>query len=85
MESVSVQPLPVIRQTGSKSPSMSIGRCRMDESPFFVGGMWDVWHQKEEDRLYTFTVLTTFPNEMSAQVHDRWQLAEDVVVTVFAA
>jgi len=57
----------------------------MDESPFFVGGMWDVWHQKEEDRLYTFTVLTTFPNEMSAQVHDRWQLAEDAAVTVFAA
>jgi putative SOS response-associated peptidase YedK len=42
-----------------------------DESPFFIGGMWDVWHAKEEDRLYTFTVLTTFPNEVSAQVHDR--------------
>jgi putative SOS response-associated peptidase YedK len=34
-----------------------------DESPFFIGGMWDVWHAKEEDRLYTFTVLATFPNE----------------------
>ena len=32
-----------------------------DESPFFIGGMWDVWHAREEDRLYTFTVLTTFP------------------------
>ena len=42
-----------------------------DESPFFIGGMWDVWHAKEEDRLYTFTVLTTFPNEVSATVHDR--------------
>jgi putative SOS response-associated peptidase YedK len=40
-----------------------------DESPFFIGGMWDVWHAKEEDRLYTFTVLTTY--EVSAQVHDR--------------
>ena len=26
-----------------------------DESPFFIGGMWDAWHAREEDRLYTFT------------------------------
>ena len=45
---------------------------RMDDgSPFFIGGMWDVWHAKEEDRLYTFTVLTTFPNEVSGTIHDR--------------
>ena len=42
-----------------------------DESPFFIGGMWDVWHTREEDRLYTLTVLTTFPNEVSGIVHDR--------------
>jgi hypothetical protein len=42
-----------------------------DKSPFFIGGMWDVWHAREEDRLYTFTVLTTFPNEVSGIVHDR--------------
>ena len=28
-----------------------------------------MWHAREEDRLYTFTVLTTFP--VSGQVHDR--------------
>jgi putative SOS response-associated peptidase YedK len=38
---------------------------------FFIGGMWDVWHAEEEDRLNTFTVLTTFPNAVSATVHDR--------------
>jgi putative SOS response-associated peptidase YedK len=42
-----------------------------DESPFFIGGMWDVWHAREADALCTFTVLTTFPNEVSGQVHDR--------------
>jgi putative SOS response-associated peptidase YedK len=42
-----------------------------DESLLFIGGMWDVWHAREEDRLYTFTVLTTFPNEVSGMVHDR--------------
>jgi putative SOS response-associated peptidase YedK len=42
-----------------------------DESPFFIGGMWNVWHANEEDRLYTLTVLTTFLNEVSGTVHDR--------------
>jgi len=42
-----------------------------DESPFFIGGMWDVWHANGEDRLYTFTVLTTFPDDVSRMVHDR--------------
>ncbi|RPI08188.1 MAG: SOS response-associated peptidase, partial [Actinobacteria bacterium] len=42
-----------------------------DESPFFIGGMWDVWHAREPDALFTFTVLTTFPNEVSGMVHDR--------------
>ena len=42
-----------------------------DESPFFIGGTWDVWHAREKHRLYTFTVLTTFPNDVSATVHDR--------------
>jgi putative SOS response-associated peptidase YedK len=42
-----------------------------DKSPFFIGGMWDVRQAKDEDRLYTFTVLTTFPNEVSGQVRNR--------------
>jgi putative SOS response-associated peptidase YedK len=42
-----------------------------DESPFFIGGMWDVWHAREPEALFTFTVLTTFPNEVSGTVHDR--------------
>ena len=39
-----------------------------------MGAMWDVWHAREEDVLFTFTVLTTFPNEVSATVHDRMPL-----------
>ena len=33
--------------------------------------MWDVWHAREPEMLFTFTVLTTFPNEVSGAVHDR--------------
>jgi putative SOS response-associated peptidase YedK len=42
-----------------------------NESPFCIGGIWDVWHARESDALFTFTVLTTFPNEVSGTVHDR--------------
>ena len=27
--------------------------------------------RREQDRLYTFTILTTFPNDVSGMVHDR--------------
>ena len=33
-----------------------------------------MWHAREPDALFTFTVLTTFPNEVSATVHDRMPL-----------
>ena len=29
--------------------------------------MWDVWHAREPEALFTFTVLTTFPNEYQRQ------------------
>jgi putative SOS response-associated peptidase YedK len=45
-----------------------------DGTPFFMGGMWDVWHAREPEALFTFTVLTTFPNEVSATVHERMPL-----------
>ena len=59
-----------------RTPSAKTPYCirREDESPFFIGGMWDVWHAREEDRLYTFTILTTFPNDVSGRVHDRMPL-----------
>ena len=40
-----------------------------DQSPLFIGGMWVVWHAR--DVLFPFTVLTTFPNEVSGMVHNR--------------
>ena len=42
-----------------------------DEALFFIGGMWDVLHAREPEALFTFTVLTTFPNEVSGTIHDR--------------
>jgi len=46
----------------------------VDESPFLIGGIWDVWHAREPEALFTFTVLTTLPNDVSVTVHDRMPL-----------
>ena len=44
-------------------------KWRLDR--YFIGGMWDVWHARARCPVFTFTVLTTFPTEVSWVVHDR--------------
>jgi putative SOS response-associated peptidase YedK len=39
-----------------------------DNAPFAFAGLWDTWG---EQRLKTFTILTTAPNEFMAEVHER--------------
>jgi len=39
-----------------------------DNAPFAFAGLWDTWGK---ERLKTFTILTTTPNEFLAEVHDR--------------
>jgi putative SOS response-associated peptidase YedK len=39
-----------------------------NNAPFAFAGLWDVWG---EQRLKTFTILTTTPNAFMAEVHDR--------------
>lgn len=39
-----------------------------DNAPFAFAGLWDVWGQ---EKLKTFTILTTTPNEFLAEVHNR--------------
>jgi putative SOS response-associated peptidase YedK len=45
-------------------------RLRGDE-PFVFAGLCDVWEKPDGSTLKTFTVITTSPNELVAQVHDR--------------
>ncbi len=42
-----------------------------DRRPFAFAGLWERWSRGEGDPLETFTILTTSPNEVAAQVHDR--------------
>ncbi|HMG86441.1 MAG TPA: SOS response-associated peptidase [Terracidiphilus sp.] len=39
--------------------------------PYAFAGLWERWRPKEGEPLETFTILTTDPNELTEQVHNR--------------
>ena len=41
-----------------------------DKSPFAFGGLWERWNSPE-GAVNTFTILTTTPNKLVRQIHDR--------------
>ncbi|WP_394555241.1 hypothetical protein C1N61_26250 (plasmid) [Priestia aryabhattai] len=41
-----------------------------DERPFAFAGLWEQWNRGGEP-LYTCTIITTKPNEVTKEVHDR--------------
>lgn len=41
-----------------------------DRRPFAFAGLWEQWNQGEKP-LYTCTIITTSPNELTKDVHDR--------------
>jgi putative SOS response-associated peptidase YedK len=43
-------------------------------APFAFGGLWERWRPREGDAVETFTIITTPPNDLAAQVHDRMPL-----------
>lgn len=41
------------------------------DEPFVFAGLCDAWEKPDGSILKTFTVITTSPNELVAQIHDR--------------
>src|SRR5262245_9531839 len=41
-----------------------------DARPFAFAGMWEKW-ERDGEQIESFTILTTEPNELCAQYHDR--------------
>lgn len=39
--------------------------------PFCFAGLWDKWIASDGEIVYSFTIVTTTPNELMAQIHDR--------------
>jgi len=43
-----------------------------DQSIFAIAGLWESWKDKStRERLYTYTIVTTDPNEVVAHLHNR--------------
>ena len=42
-----------------------------DGAPFAFAGLYDFWRNAENDRLESFTILTTQPNGLVKPIHDR--------------
>ena len=57
------------KQEGSKRKQPYLIHMKGDR-PFAFGGLWERWG-RGDDRLETFTILTTSPNEKVAPIHDR--------------
>ncbi len=43
----------------------------MEKEPFAFAGLWDSWRTPDRASLETCTILTTTPNQLLADVHDR--------------
>ncbi|MFA7627031.1 MAG: SOS response-associated peptidase [Candidatus Kapaibacterium sp.] len=41
-----------------------------DDSIFCFGGIWDIW-RKGDETIYSTTIITTLPNLLVADIHDR--------------
>ncbi|MGM0876882.1 MAG: SOS response-associated peptidase [Bacillota bacterium] len=55
------------KQAKEKQPFRFIMK---DRRPFAFAGLWEQWNQGEKP-LYTCTIITTSPNELTKDVHDR--------------
>ena len=43
---------------------------REDDAPFAFAGLYDHW-QKDDEELYSYTIITTAPNALMKNLHDR--------------
>lgn len=43
----------------------------VDKRPFSFAGLWEIWNSPGGDTIQSCTILTTEPNELMAQIHNR--------------
>ncbi len=61
-----------------KHPAKEPYRILMkDEAPFSMAGIWDKWTSPEGEIIHSFSIMTTSPNELLSQVHDRMPVILD--------
>lgn len=57
------------RGGGNKKQAYNIGMA--DDGLFAFAGLWDRWRSPEGTAIETCTILTTTPNSLTADIHDR--------------
>jgi putative SOS response-associated peptidase YedK len=62
------------KKEGNKKKPVYIGR--KDGEPFAFAGLWEEW-EREGEIIETFTIITTEPNELMAEYHDRMPVILD--------
>ncbi|MBC7811659.1 MAG: SOS response-associated peptidase, partial [Burkholderiales bacterium] len=45
--------------------------------PFAFAGLWEVWHSKDGDEIRSATILTTTPNDLMSEIHNRMPVILD--------
>jgi putative SOS response-associated peptidase YedK len=58
------------KQANGKQP-MFIRPADGEERPFALAGLWEIWHDPDGGALQSCTILTTTPNELMADIHNR--------------
>lgn len=48
-----------------------------DRKPFAFAGLWDEWHSPDGNILRTCTIITTTPNELMSELHNRMPVILD--------
>src|SRR5258706_12216418 len=56
------------KQSGGKSPMYIQLK---DGQPFGFAGLWEAWQSPEDGLIKTCTIITTTPNALLADIHDR--------------
>ncbi|WNF38980.1 SOS response-associated peptidase [Bacillaceae bacterium IKA-2] len=56
------------RQSGTKQPMRITLR---NQQLFAMAGLWEKWQAPDGNSIYSCTVITTKPNELVADIHDR--------------
>src|SRR5689334_18585071 len=45
---------------------------QLDDGELFAfAGLYDIWHDADGNELYTYTIITTTPNDLVAPIHNR--------------
>jgi putative SOS response-associated peptidase YedK len=54
-----------------KSDRQPFAIALANRGPMTLAGLWDSWRNPDGEKIRSFTVITTTPNELTGRIHDR--------------